>query len=339
MKKSVGFAMMAILFLAASFLTLSWGIVPATPGEAALAVWQMVTDSGETGSAVTDVVKYIRLPHFILAFLAGSGLALCGTVMQSVMKNPLADPYLLGISAGAALGAVFAIAAGVGIIEGINGTGLFAFVGAVLVSILILIFSSFVAGNQALILLLIGFAVNALCTATLSFIVAYLSDVNKTKSIQFWLMGNIQTEEWGSIGVLAIVILAGLAFFMSQCRILDLMLVGDELSLSMGRNLAHYRKLYILIIAVIMGTIVYMTGIIGFVGLIIPHMIRLIVGSGHKKLVFFAFLAGGCFLSWSDVLGRNCIPGVSIPIGIAAAVCGAPVFVWMLLRHKYGGGS
>ena len=257
--------------------------------------------------------------------------------MQAVMRNPLADPYLLGISSGAGLGAVIAMALGADAYLGVHGVSMCAFLGAVGISLAILFVASAAGKGDSLTLLLVGFAMNALCSAALSFIIQAMADSHKTKSVQFWLMGNIMADSWTDIGILAGIIAAGSIFFMGQRRILDLMLIGDELSLSMGRNLAVYRKIYILVVAVLVGSIVYVAGMVGFIGLIIPHMVRMAAGSGHKSLIPLAGLAGGCFLAWADVLGRNLINGTELPIGIMAAVCGAPFFAWLLLGGKYGG--
>ena len=220
---------------------------------------------------------------------------------------------------------------------GVHGVSMCAFLGAVGISLAILFVASAAGKGDSLTLLLVGFAMNALCSAALSFIIQAMADTHKTKSVQFWLMGNIMADSWTDIGVLAGIIAAGSIFFMGQRRILDLMLIGDELSLSMGRNLAVYRKIYILVVAVLVGSIVYVAGMVGFIGFIIPHMVRMAAGSGHKSLIPLAGLAGGCFLAWADVLGRNLINGTELPIGIMAAVCGAPFFAWLLLGGKYGG--
>ena len=336
MKGKLRTAGWSIVFLVLSFLSLSWGIVEITPMEALVYTWQAVLGM-ESGSISSDVVQYLRLPHFILAFAVGWGLALCGTVMQAVMRNPLADPYLLGISSGAGLGSVIAMALGADAYLGVHGVSICAFLGAVGISLVILFVASAAGKGDNLTLLLVGFAMNALCSAALSFIIQAMADTHKTKSVQFWLMGNIMADSWTDIGVLAGIIAAGSIFFMGQRRILDLMLIGDELSLSMGRNLAVYRKIYILVVAVLVGSIVYVAGMVGFIGLIIPHMVRMAAGSGHKSLIPLAGLAGGCFLAWADVLGRNLINGTELPIGIMAAVCGAPFFAWLLLGGKYGG--
>lgn len=336
MKGGIRTAGWAGVFLVLSLLSLSWGTIEVTPQETLCYIWQAISGM-ESGSISSDAVRYLRLPHFVISFAVGWGLALCGTVMQAVMRNPLADPYLLGISSGAGLGAVIALASGADTYLGIHGVSICAFLGAVGISLIILFVSSVMGKGDSLTLLLVGFALNALCSAVLSFIIQAMADTHKTKSIQFWLMGNITADGWPDIGILASIIAVGSIFFTGHRRILDLMLIGDELSLSMGRNLAMYRKIYILIVAVLVGSIVYVAGMIGFIGLIIPHMVRMAIGSGHKTLIPLSGIAGGCFLAWADVLGRTLINGTELPIGIMAAVCGAPFFAWLLLGRKYGG--
>ena len=250
------------------------------------------------------------------------------------MKNPLADPYLLGISSGASLGAVLAIALGIGTIGGLDGIGAAAFLGAGLVSLLILLISSISGKGEGLTLLLAGFALNAACSAAVSFFVTVVADTSKTRSIQFWMMGNIRADSWMAIGILAILVTAGCFFFFSQRRILDLMLVGDDLSLTMGQKLSVYRKVYIAVMALLVGAVVYMSGMIGFVGLIIPHGVRLLVGASHGRLLPLAALTGGTFLCWADILGRNAISGLELPIGVMAALAGSPFFLWMLVSGK-----
>ena len=195
MKGKLRTAGWSIVFLVLSFLSLSWGIVEITPKEALVYTWQAVLGM-ESGSISSDVVQYLRLPHFILAFAVGWGLALCGTVMQAVMRNPLADPYLLGISSGAGLGSVIAMALGADAYLGVHGVSICAFLGAVGISLVILFVASAAGKGDNLTLLLVGFAMNALCSAALSFIIQAMADTHKTKSVQFWLMGNIMADSW-----------------------------------------------------------------------------------------------------------------------------------------------
>jgi iron complex transport system permease protein len=323
-----------LLFLLICFM--GYGVIYLSPEEIFTYLSDFITGEVPENPIKSDLLWYIRMPHGVLAFIIGGGLAVTGAVMQGVMRNPLADPYLLGISSGASLGAVLAITWGITSVFSLSGIGAMAFIGAGLVSFLILIFTGITGKSGSLILILIGFALNALCSAAVSFIVQAMAEPSKTRSVQFWLMGNIMVDDWISIGVLALVVATGTFFFMSQWRVLDLMLMGDELSVSLGKNLAFYRKIYIAVSALLVGAMVYMCGMIGFVGLLIPHMVRLVYGSRHKTLLPFSFLTGGCFLVGADMIGRNLISGIELPIGVTAAVCGAPFFVWMLLSGKYG---
>lgn len=326
---------LAVGTIAAATAALCAGPVSLSPEDLIYSLWNFLRGM-PSGSMQEDLVIYLLFPHLVLAFFVGGGLALCGAVMQAVMKNPLADPYLLGVSPGAGLGAVLAIALGIGTWHGFSGVGICAFLGAGIASVLILLFSVLSGKKDSLTFILAGFALNALCSASVNFIIQAMADPSKTRSVQFWMMGNIAVDDWKSIGSLALVMMAGLIFFMTQRRILDLMLMGDAISITMGRNLAIYRKVYIAFIALLAGSSVYMTGMIGFVGLMIPHAVRLVLGAGHKSLIPMSFLCGGCFLICADLAGRYIIPGMELPIGVTSAVCGAPFFLWMMLSGRYG---
>ena len=323
----------AILMGLALFLSLGYGPISLTPVETAHYLRKILGGSG--GSIEEDVLLYIRIPHLLLSFFIGVGLAVCGVVMQAVMRNPLADPYLLGISSGASLGAVLAISLGISAIGSFDGVGLFAFVGAATVSMAILCISSITGKGGSLTLLLSGFALNAACSAAVSFLITLMADSSKTRTVQFWMMGQLRMDSWLSIGVIGCLVTAGTLFFMSQRRMLDLMIIGDTLSLTLGAKLSVYRKWYIAVTALLVGSLVYAAGMIGFVGILVPHAVRLFTGSSHGHLIPFSALVGGVFLSWADIWGRNLLPGLEIPIGIMAALAGAPFFVWMLLRRKY----
>lgn len=339
MKVSVRALLLAAGLLLLTLCGVGWGAIWLTPVETARYIWLSISMPGGTGDIAQDAVQFIRLPHLVLSFLIGAGLSVCGAVMQAVMKNPLADPYLLGISSGASLGAVIAIASGVGTVWGLDGTGAFAFLGAGLVSALILLIASVTGKGDSLTLLLSGFALNAACSAGVSFIVTAMAEPSKTRSVQFWMMGQIMAGSWWSAAGLAVLVGGGIFYFFTQRRILDLMLMGDELSLSMGRNLAVYRKWYIGVTALVAGAVVYVAGMIGFVGLLVPHAVRIAVGSVHRLVIPLSALAGGCFLVWADILGRNAVPGMELPVGVTAALVGAPCFLWMLFRKKYSGGQ
>lgn len=327
--------LISFLCLLLTLLSLGFGEISLSPAETCHYLYLALTSPEGSGMVEQDVLQFIRLPHLVLSFLVGAGLAVCGAVMQAVMRNPLADPYLLGISSGASLGAVLAIWFGIGMIGSFDGIGAAAFLGAGLVSLLILLISSISGKGDGLMLLLAGFALNAVCSAAVSFFVTVIADTAKTRSVQFWMMGNIRADSWSAIAVLAVLVCLGCLFFISQRRILDLMLMGDDLSLTMGQKLSTYRKLYIAVMALLVGSMVYMSGMIGFIGLIIPHGVRLLVGSSHGRLLPLASLAGGTFLCWADILGRNALPGLELPVGVMAALAGSPFFLWMLVSRKY----
>ena len=322
-----------LVLLGATILSLGYGVITVPPSE----LLQILTDIGNgtmTGNSIRqDLIAYLRLPNLILAFLVGCGLSVCGAVMQAVMRNALADPFLMGISSGAGLGAVLSIAFG---LEA-AGVGLFAALGALGASILVLLMVTVLGRGDTLMFLLAGFAVNAACSSFMNVIITSVSDPRRTRSVQFWLMGSLMNNDWTSVGILFAVILAGTLFFATQYRILDLMVMGDNLSITLGKNLAFWRKVYILVTAVMVGAIVYMTGMIGFVGLLAPHFIRMFTGSSHIRVIPLCALGGGCFLVWADVIGRNAVPGVAFPIGVTAALAGAPLFLWMLLKGRYTG--
>lgn len=325
----------AILLFLLTVFSMGYGTFSFSPLETLHYLYASLAMPEGYGDIGQDVVQFIRLPHLVLSFVIGAGLAVCGTVMQAVMKNPLADPYLLGISSGASLGAVLAIWAGIGSFWGLDGVGAFSFFGAGIVSILILFISSLTGKGGSLTLLLSGFALNAACSAMVSFIITAMADSSKTRSVQFWMMGNLRADTWASISVILLIVLGGSFYFYSRRRILDLMLMGDDISLTLGRKLPLYRKIAIAVTALMVGSMVYISGMIGFVGLLIPHGVRLLIGSGHTKLLPLAALSGGTFLCWADIIGRNLIAGVELPIGVTAALVGSPFFVWMLLSRKY----
>lgn len=288
---------------------------------------------------VHDVIWLIRLPRIVLAVAVGSGLAIAGVVMQAIVKNPLADPYVLGISSGASLGATLAILLGVGATLGSNYIGIMGFIGAFLVSILVLLISNVGGRGNSLKLLLAGMAVSSACSAASSFVVYLSNDAQGIKNITFWLMGSLAGAKWEDLNLILPIILLGIIFFMTQYRTLNLMLLGDEVGITLGTDLHQYRYLYLLITSLIIGVLVYAAGTIGFIGLIIPHVVRMIFGTDHKKLIPISALVGAIFVIWADAFSRTLIKGTEIPIGIIISMIGAPCFVWLMVRKTYGFGG
>ena len=288
---------------------------------------------------VHDIIWLLRLPRLVLAAIVGAGLAVCGVIMQAIVKNPLADPYILGISSGASLGATAAILLGIGVALGENFVGISAFIGAFTISLGVVFIANLGGKANSIKLLLAGMALSAVCSAFSSFIVYFANNKEGMQSIAFWLMGSLSGAKWDSIFIIAPIVMISILFIWTQSRILNLMLLGDEVAITLGRDLHIYRQVYLLVSSLIVGFVVYAAGMIGFVGLIIPHIIRMLVGTDHKKLVPISALAGAIFLVLADGLCRIIIPKTELPIGILISLIGAPCFVYLMIKKTYGFGG
>ena len=284
--------------------------------------------------AVHDIVWYIRLPRIVLGVAVGMGLATVGVVMQAVVQNPLADPYILGISSGASLGATAAILLGIGAF-GSNSVGVCAFLGALGVSFAVIGLSHLGGRATPVKLVLAGVALSSVCSAISNFIVYVADDPGRFMTVTFWLMGSLAGAEWESNGVIVLVVLLAIAFFLTQSRTLNLMLLGDDTAITLGTNLRRYRQVYLVMASLVVGFVVYASGVIGFVGLMIPHVIRVLFGVDHRKLLPLSALAGGIFLVWADVVARTILPNAELPIGILISIVGAPAFVLLLVKKTY----
>lgn len=298
---------------------------------------------GKWGSLSVDSESYlniivqVRMPRVIFALLIGMGLALCGAVMQAVVQNPLADPYILGISSGASLGATFAILVGLGSGAFFSqfGVAFGAFVGAVLTSLAVLVLSSIGGKATSVKLVLSGVVIGALCSSFSSLIIFFANNEEGIKTVTFWTMGSLASSSWSKTPILAAVVLLGCGLFLLQHRVLNTMLLGDEAAITLGINLSVYRKIYLIATALITGTMVAYAGMIGFVGLIIPHITRGIFGTDHKRLLLGTLL----FLIWADILSRILIENVELPLGIITSVIGSPLFIYMIVKKGYNFGG
>lgn len=298
-----------------------------------------IGDSSIGIGAVSDVVWLIRMPRIVLAIAVGAGLSVVGIIMQAIVKNPLADPYILGVSSGASLGATLAVVLGIGSVFGSNSLGIMGFIGAFGVSILVLMISNIGGRSNSIKLLLSGMALSSVCSSFSSFLVYISDDSQKLKTITFWLMGSLAGAKWNEIAFILPIIILGIIFFTTQYRILNLMLLGDEVSITLGTDLHKFRIIYLLITSLMIGLLVYVSGMIGFIGLIIPHIVRIIFGTDHKKIIPIAALLGAIILIWADVISRILIKGTEIPIGIVISIIGAPLFVWLMIKKNYGFGG
>ena len=288
---------------------------------------------------IHDVVWIIRFPRVVLAIAIGMALSISGVVMQAIVKNPLADPYILGISSGASLGATFAIMLGFGAVLGGNFVGVMAFIGALLVSFGVLLLANIKGSATSSKLILAGMALSAVCSSFSNFIIYIANDKTGMQSVTYWLLGSLAGAKWETNIVILPVVIIACIFFWSRYRVLNLMLLGDDVSITLGTDLHKPRHIYLIITSIMIGLSVYCAGVIGFVGLIIPHAVRMLFGTDHKKLIPISALVGAIFMICADDLSRIVIPNSEMPIGILISMIGAPVFIYLMVKRSYGFGG
>lgn len=334
------FAFLCVVLFIAMFGALHIGSV-SLPAEKIWSALLSEVRGTEPYGPVHDIIWLLRLPRLILAAFAGAGLAVCGVIMQAIVKNSLADPYIMGISSGASLGATMAILLGVGNFLGGNVVGVCAFAGAFAVSILVLGIANIGSPANSVKLLLSGMALSAVCSSFSSFIVYFSNNKEGIQTIAFWLMGSFSGAKWNELMVIIPIMVCGIAFFWSQSRVLNLMLLGDAAAITLGTDLRNYRQLYLLISSIMVGFIVYAAGMIGFVGLLVPHMVRVVSGTNHKYVIPLSAVTGAILMVAADGICRSLIPKTEIPVGIIISLVGAPCFVYLMVKKSYsfGGGK
>lgn len=286
------------------------------------------------------IVWNYRLSRAVVAACCGTTLALAGVVLQALLRNPLADPYLMGISAGASTGAVAVAVAGIGV--GVLSLSLGAFVGALLAFGIVVMLAhaanSGVGGGQGVqaagAIILAGIAGSQLFNALTAFIITKSASAEQARGIMFWLMGNLSGVRWADVTLAVPAAFLGLLVCLWHRRSLDAFTFGADSAASMGIAVRPVRGMLIIAMALVTAVMVSIVGAIGFVGLVIPHAMRFIVGSRHTRLVPAAALAGAVFLIGSDILSRVLVPGQVLPIGVITSLIGAPAFALILVRGK-----
>lgn len=284
---------------------------------------------------IHDIIWFMRMPRVLLAVFIGAGLSVSGVVMQALVKNPLADPYILGISSGASLGATMAIMLGSEAIYGEGLAGACAFVGAFFVSLTVVFCANIGGSASSVKLLLAGMGMSAICSAFSSFVVYYSGNMFRAQNIAFWLMGNLAGASYKKLAFFAVITVVVILFFCTQSRILNIMLLGDETAITLGYSIKNYRQVYLLVNALMIGFAVYCAGMIGFIGFLIPHIVRTFTGSDYKTLIPMTALVGAIFTVWADVLCRVILPRSELPIGLLISLIGAPCFVYLMVKRAY----
>ncbi len=276
----------------------------------------------ELPDTVTNVVLKIRLPRIVMALLSGFGLAVTGMQMQVILRNPLASPFTLGVSSGAALGASLSVVAGISLIAGRY----------------MLIFNAFIFAliPAFIILILAGIALNFIFSSV-STLLSYFSNSEELKSLSLWMMGNLGRATWSDIIPLSTVILITIPFLMLQNQKLNVLNSGDESAKGLGVNVERTRITVLVLTSLVAAAIICFTGIIGFVGLVSPHIVRLIIGNDARYLMPASGVFGGVFLLGADLLSLKIIEPVVLPVGIITSFIGGPVLLYLIIkRQRFG---
>lgn len=287
------------------------------------------------GSPIETIVWDLRLPRILVAALVGASLALAGVAFQGILRNPLADPYIVGTSAGAAVGGVFAIVFNIrGSLLGISAIAVLAFVGALLA--MYLVYRISVIGGRIPVetFLLAGVVVGSFLWAMVSFLLTLAKQ--NMQEIVFWLMGSTGSASWSGVTMLFIYFIIGFAGLIYLSHSLNILTLGDESAMHLGVEVEKVKNLIIIFASLVTAASVASAGLIGFVGLMIPHVIRLVAGADHRTLIPTSAIAGAIYLMWVDTAARSILSPREIPVGVLTAIMGAPFFLYLLRKRKRG---
>lgn len=326
----------ATLLVASVVLAVTIGpvwIPPRTVWEVALTQMLGLPRGGWT-EAQEHIVVFIRFPRVLLSSVVGAGLAVVGVVVQAAVRNPMADPYILGVSSGASVGAVLVLLFGHWNTLGIYGLSAGAFVGGLAVFAVIFALSSARKRVTPVRIILTGIALSYFCSALTSFLILKSKDHAASQTVLFWLMGSMAGARWESLGLPFAVLLAGTAYLIVHARSINLLVLGDETAIILGVLPDRLRKQLLAHAPFLTGVMVALSGGIGFVALMVPHAVRMLVGPDHRRVLPLSFLVGGIFLVWVDVLARTVLQPEEIPITIITAFSGTPFFLFLMYRKE-----
>lgn len=277
------------------------------------------------------IVWQERLPRALVAAACGAGLGLCGAILQSLLRNPLADPFILGVSSGASTGAVVVGVLGLGgSALGLSGG---AFVGALLAFGLVLLLARFADGGTGGIVLA-GVASTQLFSALTSLVIFAFADSDETRGVMFWLLGSLEGMRWDDVGLTVAVTVVGAVIAMLSTRSLDAFAFGDEVAASLGVHVARTRTVLLVLTALLTASLVSVVGAVGFVGLVLPHAARLLFGERHARVIPATVVIGAIFMVWVDAVSRVAFGPTPLPVGVGTALIGVPVFVLLLVRRR-----
>lgn len=329
-----------VLLIVGILLSAGTGQYPVPPAQVIGSVLQSVgihTSWAPDDPIVEATLWVVRFPRIVMGLVVGAALAVAGAVMQAIFGNPLAEPGVVGVSSGAALGAALSIVLGITVL-GEWSTAAFAFMGALL-SVLLVYFVSRSSGRTEVVtLLLTGIAINAFGGAGLA-LMLFLGDTSSREQVVFWQLGSLNGSKWQQVLIVAVIAVAGVAVALFFARRYDLFSLGERAARHLGVNVEALRVLSILLVALLTGAAVAFCGIISFVGLVVPHIIRMAIGPAHKPLIIASAVGGGVLMVFADLIARTLISGADLPIGMLTSLVGGPFFFYLLYRaRKHTGG-
>lgn len=282
--------------------------------------------------AESSIVWLVRAPRVLLGVAVGAGLAVAGVALQAMVRNVLADPYILGVSSGASAGAALTILFGLGAVAGASSLTVSAFAGALVATAALFLLARVGGRITSVRLLLAGVSIGYVLSAVTSFLIFASDSPQGARAVLFWLLGSLSSARWTSVAATAGVVVAALAVFLLWARRFDAVALGDDTARALGSRPERFRVHALLVVSLCVGAVVAVSGGIGFVGLIVPHIARLCVGSAHRRVLPVAALIGAIFLLWADVLARVAFAPRELPLGIVTAVVGAPLLVVLVRR-------
>ncbi|MEZ5008328.1 MAG: iron ABC transporter permease [Chitinophagales bacterium] len=293
------------------------------------------TTNFSTNQAI--VLWNYRLPRILMALIIGGGLACAGAVLQGLLRNPLVEPGLIGVSSGAALFAVLFFVLGDQLPNSealaIYILPIVSFLGAFLVTFLVYQLSKVNGASNIAFLLLAGIAINALCTSLIG-LTLYFADDDAIRNFTFWTLGNLSGTSWIKVFISLILVLIPSILMVRYSKILDALNIGEEVAKQLGANVDMAKRMLIVLCALVVGCSVAMAGIIGFVGLLVPHLVRILIGNNHSHVLIGSMITGGLALLVADTIGRIIVAPAELPIGIITALVSTPFFLWLLLKVK-----
>ncbi|WKG06756.1 iron ABC transporter permease [Mycolicibacterium sp. HK-90] len=323
------------LLLTAMTAGVAIGSVSIAPGQ----VWAIVLHAVHPGLAEQtwpavreSIVLDARLPRVVLGAVIGAGLAACGMVLQAVVRNPLADPMLLGVSSGAAVGAVAMLVLGAGALQLLT-LPLAAFFGAFLALVAVYFLARSGGRMTTVRLVLAGVAVAEVLSALASLLIVTSDDPHKAQAAVRWMLGGLGGTTWRMVWVPAVVVFVGVVVLLAFTRSLNLLYTGEEAAASLGLDVHRFRAAMFVVVALMVGAMVAVSGTIGFVGLIMPHVVRLLVGADHRRALPAAALLGAAFLVLCDIVARTVAAPEELPVGILTALIGGPFFLWLMRQR------